>query len=124
VSTAAVALLAISALPAARHVVRRATVEVPSYDPAFQELPSLARAVRRDAIIRLEEPVSARRFWIEYFLGETEVDFPYQISPAPPERQMRLIDRRKLGGALPPGTLASTRAFALVPLGNPPEPGS
>lgn len=122
--TSAVTLLAISALPGARHVVRRAMVEVPSYDPAFRELPALARAVRRDAIIRLDEPAGARRFWIAYFLGETELALPSQVSPAAPERRMRLIDRRKIGGALPPGALASTRTFVLVPLGNLSEPGS
>ena len=124
VGRAALAGVALLALPASRHVVRRAMVEVPSYDEGFRVLPRLAAAVRPDSVIRLEGPPHARRSWIEYFLGETEVDFPNQVSPVPDDRRLLLVDRRTDGGAPPARAIVSSRGFLLVPFRPPTDPAS
>jgi hypothetical protein len=124
VSRAALVGIGLLALPASRHVVRRAIVETPSYDAGFRVLPTLAAAVRRDSVIRLDGPPHARRSWIEYFLGENEVDFPNHVSPVTEDRRLLLVDRRNLGGVLPPQSVVSSRDFAFTRLPAPTEPGS
>jgi hypothetical protein len=93
-----VLLTVLLAIPATRHVLWHAQRAVPSYDPAFRELPALARTVDRNAVIEIDEPLVARREWMRYFLGEYETQLAGASAGADSNRgrpRYLLLDRRR-----------------------------
>ena len=116
VAVAALVLTFLLAVPAARHVVSRAVRAVPSYDPALRVLPALARALGRSAVIRVDEPLVARRQWIGYFLGENAMEYESATGlvrrPDAPGPRFRLVDLRDPDAALPAPPAVQTRYFA------------
>jgi hypothetical protein len=114
-----VSLTVLLTIPATLHVLRHARRAVPSYDPAFRELPALARTVDRNSVIEIDEPLVARREWMRYFLGECETRPVATTADSHPDQPGRprylLLDRRrsdqvsKIAG--PAG-----RDFALAPV--------
>lgn len=115
-------------LPAARHVLNRIVRAVPSYDPAYRALPSLAATVGRAAVIYVDEPIRARLEWMKYFLGENRVESYSRealnqqepsslIAPGGGHGRFLLVDRRSVA-ARPSGSVAASRGYALVPVGS------
>jgi hypothetical protein len=94
----AVSLAVLLAIPATLHVLRHARRAVPSYDPAFRELPALARTVDRNSVFEIDEPLVARREWMRYFLGEYETPLAGTPAGADSNRggpRYLLLDRRR-----------------------------
>jgi hypothetical protein len=113
-----VSLTILLAIPATLHVLRHAWRAVPSYDPAFRELPALARAADRNSVFEIDEPLVARREWMRYFLGEYETQLAGAPAGADSNRgrpRYLLLDRRrsdqvaKIAGP-------TTSDFALAPV--------
>jgi hypothetical protein len=102
-------------LPPARHVLRRIVRTVPSYDPAFRALSALAATVGGNSVLVVDEPNRARLEWMRYFVAENPVE-PEDHAGADSRRRWRVVDRRREGGGMPQGTVASSRDFALVPV--------
>ena len=113
-------LVFLLALPSARHVVARAVRATPAYDPAFEVLPALAASLTPGAVLRIDEPLVARRDWILYFLGENAVEYDAAGGPVRrPEAsgpRVRLVDRRDPDHPRPRAPAITTRYFAVLPL--------
>ena len=116
---AALVLTFLLGVPAVRHVVSRAVRAVPSYDPAMRVLPALVRTLGRSAVIRVDEPLVARRQWIGYFLGENALEYesPTGLVPRPevPGPRFRLVDVRDPDAKLAGPPVAASRYFAVAP---------
>ena len=112
---AALGLVAILALPAARHVHARAARLIPAYDPAYRVLPSLAAAAGRDAVIFIEPVHGAEAAWLMYFLGGNAVQPLPVAAPHPGLRYFVLGDRREPGGGTGARARPVSRYFALRP---------
>ncbi|MFN2387186.1 MAG: hypothetical protein ABR576_13040 [Thermoanaerobaculia bacterium] len=115
-AAAALALTLLLALPAVRHAVSRAVRAVPSYDAAMRVLPALARTLGRSAVLRVDEPLVARREWFGYFLGENAMEYEAAGGPVRrpdvPGPRYRLVDRRDPDVKLPGPAVVSSRYFA------------
>ena len=113
-------LVFLLALPSARHVVARAVRATPAYDPAFEVLPALAASLPPGAVLRIEEPLVARREWIVYFLGENAVEHDSATGavsrPEASGPRFRLVDRRDPDHPTPSPPAIATRYFAVMPL--------
>jgi hypothetical protein len=86
---------------------------VPAYDPDYRELPQLTAQIGRRAVVRIDEPLPAKRQWLCYFLGENA----YETEPGrvryPDSDYYRLVDLRE--DVREPGPSAVRgKAFALV----------
>jgi hypothetical protein len=104
-----VTVLALSAL-SVRHVIRLNSELVPLFDPAFQELPALADALPRDAVVVVDVASWPVRQWIRYMLGRVETTASRPGAGRVGGPVFLLVDLRTTD---PSGPVAvSTRSFA------------
>ena len=114
-SAAGLAVLLVLSGLATRHVISRASLLVPAFDPAYNELPALLSGLPPRALPRVDQPLFANREWMRYMLRDVNVDATAEPIPATGRPRFALLDRRTLDGE-PADVATRTPRFVAVPL--------